>query len=150
MAGAADAHKAALVRLELVFQSYPGTAGADAERAVAKAPFELTVKGVVTKGETSAQGVVVAYLPAGATGRLKIFDTEYELRPLGKIEALATRSGTQRRLQLLGYELGEVDGVLGGKTGRAALQFQADNAPLDTDGVIGAQTRAQLKVQVGE
>ncbi|SRR6266545_2264735 len=150
MAGA-GAHKAGLVRLEVVFQSYPGTAGSDADRAVAKAPFELEVKGkVVAKGETSAQGSVVAYLAAGAVARLKIFDTEFELRPVGKIEAPGSRSGEQRRLQLLGYELGKVDGVLGGKTGRAALQFQADNAPLDTDGKIGALTRAQLKVQLGE
>ena len=52
-------------------------------------------------------------------------------------------TGIQRRLQLLGYYTGKVDGIMGRKTEAAILQFQADNG-LRTDGVAGARTRARL------
>ena len=75
---------------------------------------------------------------------------EYELSSVKKLEKKGTLHGQQRRLSQLGYELGAIDGVMGIRTGRAALQFQADNAPLDTDGKIGSKTTQQLVVQAGE
>ncbi len=53
------------------------------------------------------------------------------------------QNGIQRRLQLLGYYTGRVDGTMGRKTEEAILQFQADNE-LRTDGVVGPTTRARL------
>lgn len=142
--------KVQVSRVEVVFQSYSGTAGPDAERAVANAPFELKIGGkVVASGNTPATGSIVAYVPKGGKATLKVFDTEFDLVPVAALEPVSKLKGQQRRLSNLGYELGGVDGVMGLKTGTATLQFQADNA-LDTDGTLGAPTRQGLVAQHGE
>ena len=62
-------------------------------------------------------------------------------------EAAALRQGDrgeqvqwiQERLEDLGYEVGEVDGVFGEETRQAIVQFQLSRG-LDADGVVGAGT----------
>ncbi|MGC3999723.1 MAG: peptidoglycan-binding domain-containing protein [Anaeromyxobacter sp.] len=140
-----------LVTLELVLQRYPGTDGSDADRAIADVDYKLTVAGHVSQGKTGADGKIHVALPANAKATLEMLGSTYEVTPVGALEAKDTVLGVQRRLQGLGYELGRVDGVVGVKTGLALLQFQADNAPLDTLGdITHAATQEQLKTQYGE
>jgi hypothetical protein len=142
--------KVPLSNVTVVLQRYPGTAGPDAERAIADVPYKLIVGGKEkAKGKSGADGTIVLFF-IGSEAILEVFDTPYSLKHFGAIEALTTLRGEQRRLQMLGYELGHVDGTMGGKTGNALLNFQADNAPLDTDGKLSAAVQNQLKGQFGE
>jgi len=92
---------------------------------------------------------VVAQMQAGAPVTLEIFGTTYNLTLISALEATSTVKGQQRRLSMLGYELGNIDGVFGLKTDRATLNFQADMA-LDPDGIIGNITKPQLTTAFGE
>lgn len=56
-----------------------------------------------------------------------------------------TVSEIQKRLNILGYSCGKVDGVVGIKTMAAIRQFQADNL-LEVDGIVGPQTWKKLVV----
>ena len=49
----------------------------------------------------------------------------------------------QSRLKTLGYYSGEIDGQFGNATREAVMLFQYQNG-LDTDGVVGSETRALL------
>jgi uncharacterized protein (TIGR02594 family) len=49
----------------------------------------------------------------------------------------------QNQLIKLGYNIGQADGILGAKTRRAIMQFQAKNN-LIADGIVGAKTSAIL------
>jgi lysozyme len=48
-------------------------------------------------------------------------------------------------LKKLGYEVGEVDGVAGGRTIAATKRFQIDHGTLKADGIIGPATLAALR-----
>ena len=50
----------------------------------------------------------------------------------------------QERLEDLGYEVGEADGVFGEETRQAVIQFQLSRG-LDADGVVGAGTLYELQ-----
>ena len=61
----------------------------------------------------------------------------------------------ERALDILGYEPGRIDGIAGPKTDFAMLCFEANNPPLDTQGLPtagglpGAADQAQLTAQAG-
>lgn len=138
----------ALSRVEVVFQRFPGTAGAAADRAVANVDFKVTIGKHTSNGKTDADGKVIIFMPSNGKAILEIFGTRYAVKPVKTLEAKTSNHGIQRRLQCLGYELGTVDGVVGGRTGRAILAFQADNA-IDTQGVPDLATQNQLATQFG-
>jgi hypothetical protein len=50
----------------------------------------------------------------------------------------------QERLNALGYDCGEADGVFGTRTKNAVVRFQTDHQ-LDPDGVVGRKTWAALE-----
>jgi hypothetical protein len=140
-----------LRRVKVIFQIYPGTGGTDAQRGIPNVPFTMTVTtpGITVNGRTGADGSVNLDIPAGTTANLQIFGTVYPITVRRTIEARTSTKGAQRRLSLLGYELGGIDGQVGEKTDRASLNFQADS-DLNADGVIGNQTRTQLRTKFGE
>lgn len=145
-------HRNTLVlrRLKLWFQRFPGKHGTDADRGIAGADFVVRVEGrVVDKGQTGADGLVELLVPTGARAELEVFGTRYDLSLHPTLEPDTEVTGQQRRLSMLGYELGTIDGVVGRRTDRATLNFQADQT-LDADGVVGANTRARLVNQFGE
>ena len=140
-----------MVALDLILQRYPGTAGSDADRAIADVDYKVTIGGITSQGKTGADGKIHLSMPSNGKAILEMLGTIYEVTPVAALDAKNTKRGVQRRLQGLGYELGRVDGVVGLRTGIALLQFQADNAPLDTQGDAGhAATQQQLTVQFGE
>src|SRR6266567_2079607 len=143
--GAAHGNTLVLRRVKVIFQVYPGTGGTDAQRGISNVPFTVTVSttGVRVNGNTAADGGVDLNIPAGATANLEIFGTVYPITVRRSIEARTTTRGAQRRLSLLGYELGGIDGSVGENTDRATLNFQADS-DLNADGAIGNNTRNQL------
>lgn len=152
--GTPHVNKVVLRTVVVQFQRTPGTSGTNAERAIADVSYKLKVDDrLAPPGKTAADGTVTLHIPTGANAILEIFDTEYAIKILGALDAVTDPDGRQRRqqrrLQLLGYELGTVDGDKGPSTNRATLMFQADNA-LNTDGNIGSLTHNQLKTQFGE
>jgi peptidoglycan hydrolase-like protein with peptidoglycan-binding domain len=66
-------------------------------------------------------------MPAGSAAILDIFGMSYELSPRDSIEALNTITGVQRRLDMLGYHPGDVDGTISVATDDAVMKFQVDN-----------------------
>lgn len=145
-------HKNTLVlrKLKVYFQRYPGKGGADADRGIADVEYTLKVAGrVVDKGKTAADGAITMQVPAGQKVELTLLGTTYEVAIRSSLEKDDTKLGKQRRLTLLGYELGDVDGNWGKRSDHAALTFQADQG-LDPDGDVGTNTRAKLRSEFGE
>lgn len=139
-----------LRKLKVFFQRHPGKHGSAATRGISGVEYELKVGGrVVDKGKTKADGSIELLVPGGQKIQLKIFDTTYDVKIRGSLEKVTDRKGQQRRLTLLGYWLGDVDGTLGRKTDSAILNFQADQA-LNPDGIAGTHTRGKLKSTFGE
>jgi hypothetical protein len=140
-----------LRRVKIFFQVFPGLGGTDAERGIANAPYTMTVaaNGINANGNSAADGSVDLNIPAGATANLTILGTVYPISVRTTIEARTTTKGAQRRMSLLGYELGTIDGQVGKKTDNATHHFQAD-CNLDADGKVGNLTRAQLQAKFGE
>lgn len=145
-------HRNTLVlrRLKVYFQRFPGKGGSAADRGIADVDYVLRVDGrIVDKGKTAADGLIDLLLPAGMAAELKVFGTRYTVQLQPELEPVAEVKGQQRRLSMLGYELGGIDGTAAQKTDRAALNFQADQA-LGPDGVIGNATQGKLVSEFGE
>ncbi|MBL7977075.1 MAG: hypothetical protein JNN12_01955 [Bacteroidetes Order II. Incertae sedis bacterium] len=132
----------------LYFQPYPGkhTNGISGLR------YQLYVNGVATgpAGTTGANGEVrLNGLAPTGNNQLEILGTRYQIRFISTIEPLTganANKGLQRRLAMLGYELGNIDGDLGRKTDREILNFQGDKAR-DTNGFVSgypASARTQV------
>jgi len=146
------AHHNTLVlrKLKVYFQQFPGKSGTDAERAVANIDYTLKVDGrVVDIGKTAADGSVTLNVPAGVPCTLNALGTDYTVTMHGFLEPVTTVFGQQRRLQMLGFNLGDVDGKVGRRTDKAFEDFQADQSLLP-DGVVGGGTQGKLKTQAGE
>ena len=114
------------------------------------AKWTATLDGQSQEGTTAADGTLQLKLPPGCpAGTLHLEDgTEYQLL-LRELDPLETVSGVQARLNNLGYESGAVDGIDGPITTEAVKRFQADNPPLEVDGIVGPKTRARLKEVYG-
>lgn len=128
-----------------------------------------TLEGSDTPVRPQGNGYYGLRMSAGSTSRLTFLGTTYVIRhiqgevnepdhgsdivlasweTLGANDANsgighAMQAGTQRRLQLLGYYTGKVDGIMGKKSEVAILRFQADNN-LRTDAEVGSNTRTAL------
>lgn len=147
-----------IISTKIVFQLYPGLAGADGDRGIADVPYTLRAIGVFEKkGKTAADGSIPVVIPANASAVLEIFDSTYALQFLTSIEAGNTMKGVQQRLVLLGYDAGAIDGTASVATDDSILRLQGDNA-LDTDGDSGFEKtdnvtqslQDKLKALVGE
>lgn len=137
-------------KLKVFFQRFPGKGGTDADRGISGVDYVLKVAGrVVDRGTTAADGSIELQVPAGERIELELFGTTYEVRLRNSLERTTDVHGQQRRLSMLGYELGEVDGTFGEQTDFAALNFQADTS-LDPDGVVGPMTRGRMTSEFGE
>ncbi len=149
MGAGAGGHAAIQLRtVEIVFRKYPGT---DAAGAIQGLDYKVKAgSGPETAGTTGADGKVTVRVPGWGTVKLTVMDTEYKLEPVHAIEDAQSNKGVQRRLNMLGYNAGAIDGIVGKKTEYAALNYQADNSPLKIDGIPGPKTSLDLKKKVGE
>jgi hypothetical protein len=131
----------------LYFQRYPGT---DDASGIANEDYVFKIAGKqIAKGKLGPKGNVLLRLPSGTVGTLEVFGTLYQVQVRSSLEEVTTTQGVQSRLNMLGYALGDVDGVVGAKTDRATLDFQADNNPLTITGLFATATTDQLKKMTG-
>jgi len=136
--------------VKLILQTYPGSAGTAADRAIARVSYKAKIGAAAElTSALDADGAIELHIPAGSTATVETLGTTYLIMPVATLEGPATTKGRQRRLQHLGYELGAVDGLVGLKTGTATLEFQADNN-LDTDGALTTTTSDKIKTAMGE
>lgn len=146
----AHGNRIVMRRVKVYFQQVPGKSGPDANRAIAGVPFAVHVGGqVASRGETAYDGAIEVLAPAGQPVEVSIFGTTYAVGRSSELEPATNLDGRQRRLLMLGYELGEADGLMGLRYERAVLTFQADNA-LASDGQAGGQTQKTLQSACGE
>ena len=118
----------------MIFQRFPGVGGTDDDRGIGDVPFTLRVMGQPDrKDKTEKDGTIKVVMPAGAVAILDFLGTSYDLSPRDEIEPLDTIKGVQRRLDMLGYHPGAIDGTVGTATDDAVLKLQADNNK-DPDG----------------
>jgi hypothetical protein len=115
--------------------------------------YRLHIDGSKTiPGVTTSDGMVLHEAPPNArTGRLVVQDggleEEYQL-DLGHLDPWDEPTGVQQRLNHLGYDCGEVDGVVGPATRQALTYFQEDNGLAET-GELDAATTNKLKEVYG-
>lgn len=121
----------------------------DAEgTALASRKFQVTVAGKTTSGTLAADGILEQAVPIDVTsGSLKVWVTdtafeEWELK-IGWMDPIGEVSGTQARLNNLGFECGDPDGVLDEDTTWAIKAFQA-RVGLDPTGTIDDTLRQKL------
>ena len=88
-------------------------------------------------------GNVDLYLKAGETTPTKGFAVQ-----IGNLDPIDTLSGVQGRCNMLGFNCGKVDGVMGEKTRIGVKEFQYEH-DLDIDGIPGPKTKAKLQQVFG-
>ena len=115
--------------------------------------YELYIDGQKTASEvTGADGMVQCKVPPDAkAGRLVLLHgehkEEYQL-DLGHLDPWDEPTGVQQRLNHLGYECGQVDGLVGPATRQALTYFQEDNG-LKATGELDEATLRKLEETYG-
>ena len=116
----------------------------------------MDVQGQTIETEVGEDGLIELELPDNAeTGNLKLFmdpesddpTHEYDMQ-IGHLDPVEELSGVQARCNLLGFECGVADGVMGRNTRAGVSEFQ-EAYGLDIDGVPGPITKAKLKEVYG-
>lgn len=117
----------------------------------------LTLAGEKIEAIIGTDGVLEVDLPKGDEKEaiLDVYmnpDSEepthrFELQ-LGHLDPVETLSGVQARCNMLGFDCGVADGVMGAKTRTGVKAFQKANG-LDVDGVPGPKTKAKLQEVYG-
>lgn len=141
------------IELKILFQRCPGKV---ASVGIAGLDYVAIAGGTTSKGKTAADGTVTIRMYEEETAKLTILGTEYQVTArTGELEAINTRRGQQRRLRLLGYQIGHggpegngVDGQAGYNTERSLLDFQADQG-IAIDASPGPTTRTRLTTAAG-
>jgi hypothetical protein len=136
-----------LTTVEVYFQVYPGMSTINGTSiGVANQSYTIELSdGAISQGVTDADGKVQVSFPPGSTAKLTIFGTDYNVSARGTLEPVSDLAGVQRRLAMIGYELGEhnVDGSNGKFTEKAVHDFQCD-ADIHIHGRPRRQTRDTL------
>lgn len=144
VSGAASAATIVLTRIEVYFQVYPGISTINGTPiGIANQAYTIQVgSSTPITGTTNSDGKIEITFPPGATVKLTIFGTEYDLTNKRTLEPVRQLAGMQRRLAMLGYELGShnVDGSNGKFTAKAIQSFQCD-ANINLHGRPRRQTR---------
>jgi LysM repeat protein len=117
----------------------------------------LSLDGKKIEADIGADGLLEVDLPSGDEKQaiLDVFmhpesdepTHRFELQ-LGHLDPVETLSGVQARCNMLGFDCGIADGIMGAKTRAGVKAFQAAHG-LDVDGVPGPKTKAKLKEVYG-
>jgi hypothetical protein len=117
----------------------------------AKVQYQLEIDGKRIKGQTDADGCLEELIaPDARDGSLILPATneKYSLA-LGHMDPITHIGGIQKRLQNLGFYIGETaDGIMGPKTASGVRAFQHKYG-LKVDGLPGPKTQAKLKEVYG-
>ncbi len=130
------------VKISLAAEDHEGKRFANAE-------YELVVDGKIFRGTTDANGVLEQEVPGDSRqGKLTIGAHSWDLlishlNPLEEDTDDHGVSGAQGRLLNMGYDVAEVNGVLGTETEAALREFQAE-AGIPVTGRLDAATRVKL------
>lgn len=115
-------------------------------------PYTLDVDGVITQGDTDANGGIQVPIAADAKrARLQVgkpSDIEEYTFQLGAIDPLDELSGVQGRLNNLGFDCGRVDGKWGPQTERAVRKYQ-ERRKLAVTGKVDEATKQKLREDYG-
>jgi hypothetical protein len=150
--------------VKIFLQKSPGKPGGDI-RGIDALTFQVVKDGgVIQTGTTGQDGLIRMRIQGGVSmlqliGGAPVAEYEVTIRD-DAIEAANTPEGQQRRLRMLGYQIGHtgpegngVDGVAapGVALDRAILEFQADQAArnLTIDSIAGNQTQNALVAEAG-
>ena len=114
---------------------------------MANARYTLCIDRVFLKtGELDSNGLLNVSIPPNAQeGVVSLgsgIEQKYSLS-LGTLDPLDSISGIQGRLNDLGFNCGQTDGVIGPKTEAAICAFQ-EKYQLKVDGIVGPDTKRKL------
>ncbi len=124
---------------------------------MAEKPYELTIDGTLFKGNTKDDGMIEIDIPVNSEdGELRIEGCVWPIKigylnPVDEPTGDNKVSGAQARLNNLGYDCGEIDGVMNNLTRAAIKAFQQDQgfAEEKQTGELDDETCAALKQQHG-
>lgn len=108
-------------------------------------PFKVHIESppISKSGVTTDEGLIeVAVPPSVRKALVEILGTVLEIQP-GMLDPVSHVRGIQARLNNLGFDAGNVDGVIGRKTRRAIHRFQLAHG-LQPSGEIDDKTRREL------
>jgi len=121
-------------------------------KPLANQPYTLTVAWLTVKGTTDGSGLLQQKIPIGIEfGELSLdkLGLSWPIN-IGHLDPVETPTGIQARLKNLGYNVGEVDGLIGPKTTEALKSFQsAALGQKDPSGVADKDTRDALVKEHG-
>lgn len=114
--------------------------------------YVLEVDDQRIEGQTDGMGCLEAQIPAEVTRvvlRLgQVDDEERYMLEIGALDPIEKITGIQARLHSLGYDTGEIDGIVGQKTRSAIAEFQKEH-DLPVTGKIDVSTQDTLKEAYG-
>jgi hypothetical protein len=141
-------------RIKIYFRQYPGPNRGGTAGAIPNATYVLRTGDASASGSLNSEGAVSVGIPAGETVQLEVFGTTYELSLHGTLEAQTTVAGCKRRLLMLGYRAGPVNGTPNERSDYALLDYQADHGlavrGFDNAGAVPSDTQNSLRTVVGE
>jgi hypothetical protein len=110
--------------------------------------YKLDIDGTLSQGKTDAEGKVSLSIPPDAKkGKLTVGEgekqIEYELE-LGKLDPINEVKGFKKRLQNLGYEVGNLDSEMSDVFKRSISLFESENE-LEPSGEINQNNQNKLK-----
>jgi Putative peptidoglycan binding domain len=113
--------------------------------------YHLSIDGVLTKGQTDGDGMIVQKIsPAATKGDLLVWIYDDPGAPgvpfpldLGHLDPVTEISGVQARLNNLGFDCGSVDGIFGPDTEDALRAFQSQMG-LPITGQSDSATQSKL------
>ncbi len=131
------------------------------DQSLVDLPYKLTFTGCNREYEddTGMDGIVHHPIPPSARQAiLEVWGQSDDPNPtccwqlsIGELDPMSDRtlSGTQARLNNLGFKCGVTDGKNGPKTTAAVEKFQEKHKNLTVDGIAGSKTREQLEKVYG-
>jgi len=141
----------------IYFQRFPGVEVTADDRGIQDLEYQVVSGGtVVQTGRTPANGLITCQVrPGGSTlqlmfGGAVVSEYTVTINDLA-LDAVTSVRGRQQRLMMLGYDVGArgIDGLMGGETEKALLNFQADKGfPLS--GTIGTTEQNGLTTDANE
>jgi len=114
--------------------------------------YKLTIGYKTYEGTTGSDGLIEREVDADEQlgeltvwwkGDSQILTCNWTLQ-IGHLDPVEEITGIQGRLNNLGFDCGEVDGIIGPQTEAAVRAFQEENS-LKVDGIPGPKTQAKLK-----
>jgi hypothetical protein len=148
--------------VDIFLQKSPGRPAGDV-RGVDAAQFQVVSNGVVIQNGTTGPDGLIRMRIQGGVSTLQVLTggvaAEYTVTIRDDaIEGVATTAGQQRRLRMLGYQIGHtgpdgngVDGVDAPSAAldRTILEFQADDGAVQMNSLADATTQPRLTAAAG-